>query len=602
MASIYEMMMGANKSFQDGRAQGQQQHLGQLYSQALTAPQDQRTPILAQMAQVSPDAAVGAQKSLADGDETAIKSTMQALSMATAAWKAGNKDMAQGFYSQAAPHLASLAGGRQLPPQMDDSAAQAFDKILASAAGGQQQLANHVIGDDLVDNSGKVLYHGAGAQAKPQFQLDKNGNGYWLTPGQAPVSVDFPGQGGGQAPAGGSGVVMDDALSQAVMQQESGGDPNAVSPAGAQGLMQLMPGTARDPGFGIEPVADNTPNENMRVGKEYLQAMLKKYGGDQQLALAAYNGGPGRVDAALKAAGGDKQRAMSMLPQETQKYPGAVQARMGQQPGAQGQRIQFKAPAQSGDNAPSGYQWDEGRTKLEPIPGGPADTGGDYQLSHEAVTNAAWDFIMTGTKPQFARSHEGDKQRIAIQNEVAEIAKKAGVTPQELSTQKGKFKALQASMSNIQKQSDMMDKANETFHRNADLMLSKSAQVPRFDSAAINKYVLDYRLRWSGDPATAAYIAAARTAINEYAKIASGASGAAGSTDSSRREAEEAISSAQNPKQLAAVIQTLKQDAENQKNATHDQIIAIGARMTQLGGAGNAGAAPAANNDPLGIL
>jgi hypothetical protein len=134
MASIYEMMMGANKSFQDGRAQGQQQHLGQLYSQALTAPQGERTPILAQMAQVSPDAAVGAQRSLADGDETAIKSTMQALSMATAAWKAGNKDMAQGFYTQAAPHLASLAGGRQLPPQMDDSAAQAFDKILASVA------------------------------------------------------------------------------------------------------------------------------------------------------------------------------------------------------------------------------------------------------------------------------------------------------------------------------------------------------------------------------------------------------------------------------------------------------------------------------------
>jgi soluble lytic murein transglycosylase-like protein len=598
MASIYEMMMGANKSFQDGRAQGQQQHLGQLYSQALTAPQDQRTPILAQMAQVSPDAAVGAQKSLADGDETAIKSTMQALSMATAAWKAGNKDMAQGFYTQAAPHLASLAGGKPLPPQMDDAAAQAFEKILASAQGGQQ-LSNHVIGGDtLVDNDGHVLYKGAPEQVKPTFQTDAQGNGWWLSPGQDPIPA-FPGQGAPQASAqaaGGAGVVMDDALANAVMQQESGGDPNAVSSAGAQGLMQLMPGTAKDPGFGIQPVADNSPNENVRVGKEYLQAMLKKYGGNQQLALAAYNGGPGRVDAALRASGGDPAKAMSMLPQETQKYPGAVQARMG------GQSVKFPVKGAGSDNAPSGYQWDAGHTKLEPIPGGPADTGGDYALSPDAINNSAWDFIMTGTKPQFARSHEGDKQRIAIQNEVAKIAKQAGVTPQELSTQKGKFKALQASMSNIQKQSDMMDKANETFHRNADLMLNLSSKVPRYDSAAINKYLLDYRLKWSGDPATAAYIAAARTAINEYAKIASGASGASGSTDSSRREAEEAISSAQNPAQLAAVIRTLKQDAENQKNATHDQIIAIGSRMTQFGGSGGTSAAPKANADPLGIL
>jgi hypothetical protein len=129
----------------------------------------------------------------------------------------------------------------------------------------------------------------------------------------------------------------------------------------------------------------------------------------------------------------------------------------------------------------------------------------------------------------------------------------------------------------------MMDKAAETFHRNADLMLSLSGKVPRSSAPAINKYLLDFKLKWSGDAATAAYIAAGRTAINEYAKIASGATGAAGSTDTARREAEEAISTAQNPEQLAQVIATLKQDAENQRNATHDQLIAIGGRMRQFG-------------------
>jgi hypothetical protein len=194
MASIYEMMMGANKSFQDGRAQGQQQHLGQLYSQALTAPQDQRTPLLAQMAQVSPDAAVGAQRSLADGDETAIKSTMQALSMATAAWKAGNKDMAQGFYTQAAPHLASLAGGKPLPPQMDDAAAQAFEKILASASGNQQQLSPHVIGNALVGPDGQVLYQGEQAAKAPAYKEVPDGQG-------GTILMQFDPQSGGLVPA-----------------------------------------------------------------------------------------------------------------------------------------------------------------------------------------------------------------------------------------------------------------------------------------------------------------------------------------------------------------------------------------------------------------
>lgn len=70
-------------------------------------------------------------------------------------------------------------------------------------------------------------------------------------------------------------------LAQAVMQQESGGDPNAVSSAGARGLMQLMPGTQRDPGFGVQPARDDSPQENMRMGQDYLNAMLNRYGGNQ---------------------------------------------------------------------------------------------------------------------------------------------------------------------------------------------------------------------------------------------------------------------------------------------------------------------------------
>lgn len=87
-----------------------------------------------------------------------------------------------------------------------------------------------------------------------------------------------------------------EALLPHLIQQESGGNPNAVSPKGAQGLTQVMPATGRDPGFGVSPLRDGSPQENVRFGRDYLTAMLKRYPGRPDLALAAYNAGPGVAD------------------------------------------------------------------------------------------------------------------------------------------------------------------------------------------------------------------------------------------------------------------------------------------------------------------
>lgn len=95
---------------------------------------------------------------------------------------------------------------------------------------------------------------------------------------------------------------------------ESRGRQNAVSPAGARGVMQLMPGTARNPGFGVSPARDNSEAENRRMGRDYLDAMLKTFG-DEDLALMAYNWGPGNVRKWLKAG-----RPESMVPKETKDY------------------------------------------------------------------------------------------------------------------------------------------------------------------------------------------------------------------------------------------------------------------------------------------
>ena len=92
---------------------------------------------------------------------------------------------------------------------------------------------------------------------------------------------------------------LDPAIFRRQIMTESTFNPGAVSPDGALGLGQVMPETAADPGYGVTPLASDSmtdPEENLRFSAEYMRAMLDKFDGNYELALSAYNAGPGAVD------------------------------------------------------------------------------------------------------------------------------------------------------------------------------------------------------------------------------------------------------------------------------------------------------------------
>ncbi|MBE5397791.1 lytic transglycosylase domain-containing protein [Brevibacillus borstelensis] len=117
---------------------------------------------------------------------------------------------------------------------------------------------------------------------------------------------------------------VDENLVREVVRAESNFNPNAVSRAGAKGLMQLMDATAKS--LHVRNVYN--PDDNLAGGTKYLRGLLDRYDGNVKVALAAYNAGPGRISRLGIDTDDELEQKYELLPQETQRYVDKIMKRL----------------------------------------------------------------------------------------------------------------------------------------------------------------------------------------------------------------------------------------------------------------------------------
>lgn len=314
----------------------------------------------------------------------------------------------------------------------------AAGKAMVAARLKQQEA--RVVGDGgaLVNGTGQVLYEN---QKAPEWQFDGESGSWLQKPGTGangggrfspPGSYATPGYGDGirEGQMGGGGGPLS-AMTAITAQSESGNRdylPNGrlvTSSAGAQGAMQTMPSTQGDPGYGVAPVRDGSVGEKNRVGREYLAAMVQKYG-DPQKAWAAYNAGPGRVDRAIQQNG---DNWLAALPAETRNYVAKNSAQLGggqqdapSQPGV----INVRPPRAKQRDAPSGYEWNG--ESLRPIRGGPADPATATSRNVQSNRKAEADFRKEFDALPEVKTFKTARQQF---NTLRDLGTKKNPTPQD---------------------------------------------------------------------------------------------------------------------------------------------------------------------------
>lgn len=205
------------------------------------------------------------------------------------------------------------------------------------------------------------------------------------------------------------------------------------------------------------------------------------------------------------------------------------------------------------------------------------------KLSQDAVEMAADYVNQKGTLPP-GLGFSNPRMRQQILDRAAQKAKEIGIGEGGWAAREANFKANQAELTRIQTQRGPVLAFARTTERNLDIATDLSNRVDRTQIPVVNRWLVSGQQQWLGDPKTAAFAAATRTAINEYARVTTTTTGGGVTSDQARKEVEAMLSTAQTPEQFREVVNTLRLEMRNRIKGYEDQIRETQGRIKTLRG------------------
>lgn len=388
-------------------------------------------------------------------------------------------------------------------------------------------------------------------------------------------------------------------LLDAVQHVESGGNPNAVSPAGAQGAFQLMPATAAS--VGVTNPMD--PVQARAGASRYLAQLYSQFPNDPQAAIAAYNAGPGRVSAAM-ANGAPTAPAQNPLLSNP-----AFRALAQADPMA-ALKMELAQGTPSRATLPAGYEWNADHTAAERVPGLPApkdatdgvaqrvqtvaeqnqwlsqhglpdlskaqeqavlQTGQIPLLSPDATHRAAMDYLAGGSKA-LGRWYgaSGPATQAAIQNEAAQVATSLGLKESDILSMRGRNHAVQGALDNLTKQNAVIARQSEAMENNMQVAEGYLTKLGNGNYPTMNA-MLNAAKTQLGNADYVAFKTALNSVAQDYGKIMSGSTGAAGANEADLQQSRKLLDPNFNPAQMGAVFDVLRKDSAGQLKAAQDK-------------------------------
>lgn len=220
---------------------------------------------------------------------------------------------------------------------------------------------------------------------------------------------------------------------------------------------------------------------------------------------------------------------------------------------------------------------------------GTSKTGAEPDFTPEGIDFIARNFLLTGQIPGLGLGRTATIARMKVIGQAAKIAADEGLAPTDVAANKAVLGSLKSELSRTMGQRGPMLAFAKTADENLKIALNLSNKVDRSGVPVLNRWINAGRRSVAGDPQIAAFDAATRVAINEFAKVTSSATGGGVTSDAARKEIEGMLNTAQTPEQFKAVYDTLKMDMENRVKGYEESVNRVKDAIQTVGKAGGGG-------------